>query len=96
MNSDSNNRTNRFRLKRVLAINHLCPNLIWFREDKFENESIFEIIREIAPTLVDTLVDCKWGYRSRNCEKTFVPTFTEVGLCFAYNALNSRDFFTNE
>lgn len=61
----------------------------------FLNESIYQIIRDMAPTCNDTLSYCRWQNRIRPCQELFEPVFTERGLCFAFNALNSHETYTN-
>lgn len=63
---------------------------------KFTNESIYEMIQGIALTLDDTMCRCMWQYAVDSCTKFFTPILTEEGLCFAFNALNSRETYTEE
>lgn len=65
-------------------------------KDSFLNESIYDIIGDMAPKFDDTLSNCKWRNKERRCQELFKPVFTERGLCFAFNALNSHEIFTNE
>lgn len=53
-------------------------------------------MRDMAPTCIDTFSYCQWRNRVRPCHELFKPVFTEKGLCFAFNALNSHETFTNE
>lgn len=69
----------------------------WFdHEDKFTNASIYDVIADMAPSPSETIFRCMWKYKYEDCNKFFVPIFTDLGLCFAYNAINSRDIYTNE
>lgn len=62
----------------------------------FSDNSIIDILREIAPKYVDSVLHCTWLYGSEECSHVFEPIITEEGICFAFNALNSRDVYTDE
>lgn len=52
---------------------------------------------DIAPTFNDTMIVCKWNDDKQvPCSKFIVPVFTNEGLCFAFNALNSHEVYTDE
>lgn len=57
------------------------------------NESIYEIMREMAPDIDDTIIGSMWQ-QVWNRRVLFEPILTEAGLCFAFNALNSHEIFT--
>lgn len=63
---------------------------------KFTNESIYEIIQNVAPSFNKTLTACKWQFKIYNALELFAPVLTGEGVCFSFNALNSRDIFTDE
>lgn len=65
-------------------------------KDFFLNESMYRTMRDMAPTCNETLYYCSWRNRARPCNELFQPVFTERGLCFAFNALNSHEVYTNE
>lgn len=64
--------------------------------ENFVDNSIFDIIKFLAPTLNDTISSCKWHNRDGDYQTLFRPVLTYSGLCFTFNALNSRDIYTNE
>lgn len=65
-------------------------------KDSFLNESMYQIMRDMAPTCDVTLSYCLWRNSVRPCHELFKPVFTERGYCFAFNALNSHEMYTNE
>lgn len=88
-----------FRYSRTEALIHICqfqfPNDFTFGP-KFVNESIYEVIKDIAPNLNDTLIECMWQYEYRHCSEFFAPVLTEVGACFTFNALNTHEIYTDQ
>lgn len=65
-------------------------------DERFANESLFSLIAQMAPKLDDTLMFCLFQYETGACSNWFVETFTEDGLCFAFNTQNSHEIYTNE
>ncbi|XP_031636172.1 pickpocket protein 28-like [Contarinia nasturtii] len=78
---------------RVNALAQVCPYLPGQIEldDDFANESMYNTLRDIAPNLEVFL--CRWHFK--DCIKNFKPMFTEKGLCFTFNALNSHEIYTD-
>lgn len=67
----------------------------WF-DEKYANDSIYDIIQEIAPNLEDSMFACKWQDRFVPCSQLVVPILTENGLCFTFNAINSHEIYSDE
>lgn len=79
----------------VNALAHVC-RFPGFLNDKysqhFADESIYQTIQDIAPTLNDTISESFWEKSTAQ----MVPVLTGNGLCFAYNSINSDEMYTNE
>lgn len=85
-------------MKRLNSLAHICPflpHLITYR-DNFTNESIYDTIQDIAPSMRDSILLWDWERRKIRGTKWWSEIFTDDGLCFAFNALNSRDIYTDE
>lgn len=81
------------------ALSHICRDIGVGSNysSNFSDDSIYDIIMDIAPTFNDTMVICKWNdYKRVPCSKFIVPMFTNEGICFAFNALNSHEIYTDE
>lgn len=81
------------------ALLHTCQFRAWgFNrfEKQFVNESIYDIIQDMAPSIDGTLKKCRWKSVNVPCSDLFEPIFTSQGLCFSFNALNSEEIFTDK
>lgn len=78
------------------AIAHICDSMIFKFDGKFITDSIYDDIKDIARPFDETLIECTSPYESGDCSELFVPIYTEEGLCFSFNALNSHQVFTDE
>lgn len=50
----------------------------------------------MAPSINDIMKKCFWKLEKVSCSDLFVPVFTSHGLCFAFNALNSEEIYTDK
>lgn len=83
---------------RIKALMHICPVLshhIPFN-DSVANESIYNIIQDIAPKVLESTYKCTWKRYEFICFELIKPTLTEDGVCFTFNALNSHEIYTDE
>lgn len=70
-----------FRIERMDALIHICNAPLG---DNFElgtnvtDESIFRIIRDVAPSLLDTMDLCKWRNENHHCFQFFRPILTDL------------------
>lgn len=56
------------------------------------DQSIYETIKEVAPNQESVILAAsRIGFQVQ-----FQPIFTQEGLCFTFNSINSRDLYTNE
>ncbi|XP_031632054.1 pickpocket protein 28-like [Contarinia nasturtii] len=83
-------------LMRLQALFHVCPNDFFepYTEEKWTNSSIYDTIEELSPTFEETLLTCEWRSTTYPCKDLFASVFTEDGLCFTFNALNSHEMYT--
>lgn len=78
---------------------HTCrfhPQYGLYFGQKFTNESIFEIIQDIALKINYTLEDCSWRDVIHPCVNYFTSVLTSEGVCFSFNDLNSNEIYTDE
>lgn len=92
-----------FRKQRMDALTQICDNLpesfdVENRNDlqHFINESIYDVIRDMAPNFEETVQICWWQSKIENCSKFVFPVMTEEGICFTFNSLNSREIYTDQ
>lgn len=87
-----------FSLSRIEALAHICkyyPLVHGDLGEKFANESIYQVIRDMAPSCNDIIPHCEWSGKTYPCSELFKPMFTEKGVCFVFNSLNVQDVLRN-
>lgn len=62
----------------------------------YSDDSIYDTIEGVAPDLDYVIKECRWKGKSFKCSDQFTSIFTQWGLCFTFNALNSHDVYTNK
>lgn len=65
-------------------------------EDAASTINIMQQLREIAPKINSTMFRCKFRSYDIPCENLFSEVMTDVGLCFTFNMLNSRDLYRDK
>lgn len=79
------------------AFVHICPFYNFNHTDfgdEYANESIYRMIQSMALSFSDTIKECEWQNKVTPCSELFAAVMTEQGLCFAFNALNTHELYT--
>lgn len=56
------------------------------------SESIYKTMKRMNPPINNTIENALYAFLPRN----FQPIFTERGICYTFNSLNSREILTDE
>lgn len=79
-----------------LCTNSLTADVLNLFSETYANESIFDTIDDLAPSLGSQLVHCSVFGKWVNCGKILAPILTDDGNCVSFNGLNIHDFARNE
>lgn len=62
------------------------------------NGELIDILKDIAPSQEDTLSRCNFKNAKKGgyCGYIFRTIVTEEGVCYSFNAMNSREIYTNK
>lgn len=82
-----------------MAVTHLCDDCMHYGDtsETFANNSIFDVLQDMAPDSHSVVMSHKWKYETfSSIEAEISSVLTEEGLCFAFNAVNSHEVYTDE
>lgn len=83
------------RLETLSQFCPLIPKVCGYDEPpELQNVSIYETMKEMCPIQSSVILSSGW-FHSKNVAK-FEPIFTEEGICFTTNSINSRQIYTDE
>lgn len=86
-------------MKRVLALMRVY-NITTDNEfddtDEYADDSIYEEFSDVSPNVREMFGSCKWRQKYNPCVSHFTPSFTELGICYSFNGLNSHKMYTDE
>lgn len=71
------------------------PDLMDFGNNTLDRESV-KLLYEMAPKLDDVFDTCRFLDEDVECFRLFKPSLTEDGVCFTFNAYDSKHMFNEE
>lgn len=66
-----------------------------FGNNTLDRESV-KMLYEMAPKLNDVFEACRFLDEDVECSRIFKPSLTEDGVCFTFNAYDSKHMFKEE
>lgn len=66
-----------------------------YHNDNFSDDSIYHTIRDFSISYNDTFIYSLWQTSYNYFQLTFHPIFTDDGICFSFNDLNSHEIYTD-
>lgn len=82
-----------------MSLLHICDALDRYINytDDFIGEWIYDEIPGMTMSINESVAFSSWKWvTGEYYSQLFVPVLTEVGLCFAFNAVNSREIYTDQ
>lgn len=67
----------------------LFPNM-------YLNESVYRTMRKILPKFEETIFQCKFSDKWRNCSEIMFQSLTDKGLCYSFNRISLPEYLTDE
>lgn len=73
---------------------HLQLKNISCVHSKFTDNTLYALMKELAPSMESTIPEVLWHRNTLNGEQLMAPVISEYGYCFAFNSLNSHEIYT--
>lgn len=80
---------------RLTIISNICKLDLHLDNNTVDKNSI-KLLVDMAPQLYDVFDKCSYLGRTVDCGILFHETLTGDGLCFSFNALDSRNIFNEK
>ena len=81
------------------AIIQTCPNHDMIAKYQISDINIVEVLLKAAPNFADNIDHCginKYWMYNQDCEKLFVRSVTEYGICYTFNMLGHDSIFNKK
>lgn len=86
-------------VERVSALSHVCDNNVYDKNIQKitamtnENLDVIKLLEEMSFEQDDLFEKCRYNsWKFDSCEKFFVKTLTDAGICYTFNMLNFKDY----
>ncbi|RZC36787.1 ASC domain containing protein [Asbolus verrucosus] len=76
----------------------LCDSFLYQGGNKSEDSEIIDYLESIAPSFTDVMVFSTWTNvtYAEGCDYSFLPIFTNDGICLTFNMLDKSELLTNK